>query len=134
MIELVETFKIVPIFCEYFRIFLNKIVFEMVFEHSPKSTTRYKDMLFMIRFLSACCIFCAIWRRSGRLEKNDFTPKTDQKWDRLLGIQPTYDSYDFQKTVKVSVFRLTFVAFEIEALPCNHLLTFSSFDCCKMAK
>ena len=28
---------------------------------------------------------------------------------------------------------LTFVAFGIAALPCNHPLTFSSFDCCKMA-
>ena len=37
MIELVETFKIVPIFCEYFWIFLNKIVFEMVFRASPES-------------------------------------------------------------------------------------------------
>ena len=40
MIELVQTFQIVPIFCEYFWIFLNKIVFELVFGASPKSTTR----------------------------------------------------------------------------------------------
>ena len=84
MIELVETFNIVPIFCEYFWIFLNKIVFEMVFGAFPKSATRCKVMLYMIRFLSTCCIFWAIWRRLGRLGKNGFIPKTDQKWDFTL--------------------------------------------------
>ena len=81
MIELVQTFQIFPIFCEYFWIFLNKIVFELVFGASPKSTKRYKVMLYIIRFLYACCIFCAIWLRLGELGKNDFTPKTGQKWD-----------------------------------------------------
>ena len=77
MIELVQTFQIVPIFCEYFWIFLNKIVFELVFGASSKSTTRYKVILYIIRFLSAWCIFWAIWR----LGKNGFKPKTDQKCD-----------------------------------------------------
>ena len=50
----------------------------MVFGPSPKITKRYKDMLYMILFLFACCIFWAIWLRLGRLGKNSFTPKTDQ--------------------------------------------------------
>ena len=60
MIELVETFKIVTIFCEYFGIFLNKIVFGIVFWNSPKSATKCKNMLYIFGILASYCIFCAI--------------------------------------------------------------------------
>ena len=81
IIELVETFKIVPIFFEYFWIFLNKIVFEMVFWNSPKSATRCKDMLYIFWIVTSYCIFWNLNLRLGELGKNGVTAKTDQKWD-----------------------------------------------------
>ena len=79
-ITLIELVKIDPIFFEYSWIFSNKIVFQMKDWLCRKSVTRCHDMRYMIRFLSAYCIFWVIWiRRLGQFEKNGFTPKTDQK-------------------------------------------------------
>lgn len=53
-------------------------VFQMKKWTCRKRAIRCHDMLYMIRFLPAYCIFLAIWRRLGWLGKHSFTPKTDQ--------------------------------------------------------
>ena len=81
LIELNEIFKIDPIFFEYSWIFTNKMVFETVFYLAFLAASCRIDMLYMFRILLAYCIKCSIWPRLGELGKNDFTWKTDQKWD-----------------------------------------------------
>ena len=47
LIELIEIFKIDPIFFDFFGIFSNKIVFEMVFYFALKAVRSRKDTLYI---------------------------------------------------------------------------------------
>ena len=68
-IELVEFFKIDPIFFEFFWIFSNKIVFEMVFYLAFKAVRSRKDTLYIFWTVLAHCIYWYIWPRLGELGK-----------------------------------------------------------------
>ena len=70
-----------PDFFEFFWIFSNKIVFEMVFYFALKVVRRSKDTLYIFRILLTYCIFCTISPRLGELGKGGFIPKTVRKFD-----------------------------------------------------
>ena len=61
LIELIEIFKIDPIFFEYSWIFSNKIVFEMVFYIAFLAAWSRIDMLCMFRISLSYCIRFWLW-------------------------------------------------------------------------
>ena len=56
MIGNVEAFKKYLFFLEYFRIFVNKTEFEVVFGIKLFTATRHEDMIGTIRFLIFFCV------------------------------------------------------------------------------
>ena len=68
-IELLEIFKIDLIFFDFFWIFSNKIVFELVFYFALFLVRISKDTLFIFWKVLAYCIFCTISPSLGELGK-----------------------------------------------------------------